>query len=126
MNLYAESVPAGFPSPAAYYIEGKLDLNEHLIQNPSATFFVKVSGDSMTRAGIFDGDILILDRSQKAKNSSIIVAALDGEFTVKRLMISDGKLFLYPENPKYKTIQIEENSSFAVWGVVTYVIHKTK
>ena len=124
INLYASPVNAGFPSPATDYVEDKLDLNEHLVRHPAATFFVKASGDSMTGAGIFDGDILIVDRSLKPANSSIVIAVLNGDFTVKRLHMSKGKVTLLPENPKYKPVDIDEDSGFSVWGVVTYVIHK--
>ncbi len=124
INLYASPVNAGFPSPATDYVEDKLDLNEHLVKHPAATFFVKASGDSMAGAGIFNGDILIVDRSLKPASSSIVIAVLNGDFTVKRLRMSKGKVSLLPENPRYKPVEINENSGFSVWGVVTYVIHK--
>ncbi len=123
--LFNGPVPAGFPSPASDYIEGRLDLNEYLVKHPAATFFVRASGDSMTGAGIFPGDILIVDRALKPSDSSIVIASLNGEFTVKRLRISDGKLSLVPENKSYKPIEIHDDSDFRIWGVVTHVIHKT-
>lgn len=123
--LAAERIQAGFPSPAENYIDGKLDLNEHLIAHPAATFYVRAAGDSMINAGIKQGDLLIVDKSLQAKNNDIVVAVLDGEFTLKRLIIEEEKCFLKPENDKYKIIEINENSNFVVWGVVTYVISKT-
>ena len=124
--LYCSTVAAGFPSPADDYIEKKLDLNEHLIRKPSATFFVRVSGDSMNGVGIFPGDLLIVDRSLKARHRSVILACLDGDFTVKRLMIRDGEPELHPENPKCKPTKISSDHQFEIWGVVTYVIHEPK
>ncbi len=123
-KLFAGAVNAGFPSPASDYVEDKLDLNEHLIRHPASTFFVRVAGDSMIGAGIFDGDILIVDRSIKPINLNIVIAVLDDEFTVKRLLISKNGAILYPENPKYKPVEIKSDSGLIIWGVVTYVIHK--
>ncbi len=123
-SIFAEPVAAGFPSPASGYMEGRLDLNEHLIRHPAATFFVRASGDSMTGAGIFDGDILIVDRSLKAADSDIVVALLDGGFTVKRLRISSGRISLVPENPRHSPIEVHDESDLRIWGVVTYVVHK--
>ena len=123
LPMYLESVSAGFPSPAEDYVEGKLDLNEHLIKNPTATFFVRVTGNSMEGAGIYSGDTLIVDRSINPKNSSVIIAALNGELTVKRLSKKNNKLTLYPENTNYKPIEITMDMEFEVWGVVTTVIH---
>ncbi len=118
-------VPAGFPSPAQDYIEDVLDLNELLIQHPAATYFVRVEGYSMINAGIYPGDILIVDRSLEAANGKVVIAVLDGEFTVKRLSVNKkGDYFLIPDNPDYQTIRITENIGFSVWGVVTNVIHK--
>lgn len=124
LPLYLSAISAGFPSPAEDYIDKRLDLNEHLIRNPAATFFVRVEGDSMRDAGVASGDILIVDRAAEARNDSIVVAALDGELTVKRLCKKHGRLFLVPENPDYKPIEIYPEASFQVWGVVTYIIHK--
>jgi DNA polymerase V len=123
LPLYT-SVAAGFPSPADDYIEEELDLNDFLIRNPEATFFVKVSGDSMVRAGIYEGDILIVDCSLEAHSGDVIVALIDGEFTVKRLVHQQGKYYLQPENPAYRPMEVNEGCSFQVWGVVTNVIHK--
>jgi len=116
-------VSAGFPSPAEDYIEGKLDLNKYLIKHPAATFFVKVTGNSMIDAGIHDGDILIVDRSIKPSSRKVVIAIVNGELTVKRIRITKGKLLLMPENRDYKPLQVEEEMGFEVWGVVTNVIH---
>ena len=124
--LFCARIPAGFPSPADDYIENALDLNEHLIKHPAATFFVRVTGDSMTGASINSGDILIVDRSVTAVNRSIIVAVLNGEFTVKRLVKSGSVIQLFPENPAYETVVITNGSEFEVWGVVMYIIHSAR
>lgn len=123
LPLYGSKVAAGFPSPADDYIEAKLDLNEHLIKHPAATFFVRVSGNSMIDAGIHENDILIVDRSLKPEHGKIAVVALDGQLTVKRLHQKNNKLFLMPENKNFKPIEVAENSDIYVWGIVTNVIH---
>lgn len=122
--ISSERVSAGFPSPAENYIEGELNLNTLLVKNPSATFFVKVSGDSMLGAGIHPNDILIVDRSIDVKNNDIIIASVNREFTVKRFRQDNNSIRLEPENPKYKPIIITESMDFEVWGIVTSVIHK--
>jgi len=122
--FFMSAVEAGFPSPAEDYIEGSLDLNKHLIKHPAATFFVRVSGDSMINAGIYPGDILIVDRSLEATDKKIVIAVIDGELTVKRLRHRDNLLFLEPENDAYIPIKITKEMSFEVWGVVTNVVHK--
>jgi len=122
--LQVSRLSAGFPSPADDFTDVKLDLNDHLIKHPSATFFVQVSGDSMTGAGIFDGDLLVVDRSLEPKNKSIIVAVLDGELTVKRLKKIEAAIMLVPENPDYDSIDVSEDADFSVWGVVVWVLHK--
>lgn len=124
IKLYSSRVQAGFPSPADDFIERSLDLNEHLISHPSATFFVRVSGDSMIGAGIHHNDILIVDRSLKPKSDSIIIAVLNGELTVKRLKIKENSYSLVPENPEYEVIHVNEDMEFQVWGVVTSVVHQ--
>jgi DNA polymerase V len=116
--------PAGFPSPADDYIEDRLDLNEHLIKNPASTFFVRVSGNSMQDASIHDGDILVVDRSLEPRDRKIVIAVVDGELSVKRLRIKDGKPALQPENSDYETIEINRQNDFRIWGVVTNVIHE--
>jgi DNA polymerase V len=120
--LYLSSVQAGFPSAADDYLDRKIDLNEHLIKHPAASFFVKVKGDSMIGAGIYSGDMLIVDRSEDPKNNSIVVAILNGEFTVKRLQKTENKIFLIAENPNYKSIEITQGMDFEVWGVVLHTI----
>lgn len=115
-------VAAGFPSPADDFLEDKLDLNEKLIKHPAATFFVRVAGNSMIKAGIHSGDLLIVDRSLEPRSGSIVVAVLNGDFTVKRISKKGDKLFLMPENPRYQPIEITDDSNFQVWGVVTNVI----
>jgi len=121
--LFVSSVPAGFPSPADDYIEGPLDLNRHLIKHPAATFFVRVSGDSMIVAGIHDGDILIVDRSLEPQDGNIVIANLEGELTVKRIRILTDRLVLVPENEDYAPRQVDQNTEFQVWGVVVHAIH---
>ncbi len=124
LPLFITKVAAGFPSPAEDYIEGKLDLNEYLIKHPSATFFVRVQGNSMIHAGIHDSDILVVDRAVEPRDGKIVVAVINGEMTVKRIRKKSGKLYLVPENDEFKPIEITETSDFRVWGVVTSVIHK--
>lgn len=117
------TISAGFPSPADDYIEGRLDLNQHLIKHPAATFFVRATGDSMIGAGIHSGDLLVVDRALTPGENSVVIAVLNGELTVKRLLKKDGRLFLAADNSKYPPIEISEGASFEVWGVVTNVIH---
>ncbi|MGE4298079.1 MAG: LexA family protein [Desulfovibrionaceae bacterium] len=124
LPLYLAAVAAGFPSPADDFIDQKLDLNEYCIDHPAATFFVRVHGDSMREAGIHDGDVLVVDRAADPANNKVVIAALDGELTVKRLHTKNGALFLMPANPEFKPIEITEGRGFEIWGVVTYVIHK--
>lgn len=122
--LFSCSVSAGFPSPADDYIDQRLDLNELLIANPAATFFVRTAGDSMTGAGINSDDILIVDRSLTAISGKIVIAVVDGELTVKRLVQTASSCTLMAENPDYPAIKINKDSDFQVWGVVTSVIHQ--
>ena len=122
--LYGSRVAAGFPSPADDYIEGTLDLNEHLITHPSATFFVRATGYSMINAGIYPGDILITDRSLTATHGKVVVVALNGELTVKRLHHKSGIIKLLSENPEYPDIEMINNDELHIWGVVTNVIHQ--
>jgi DNA polymerase V len=124
LPLYVSQIKAGFPSPADDYVDKSLDLNSYLIANPISTFFVRVEGDSMINAGILSGDILIVDKSIDNPMNKIVVALLNGEFTVKRLTKRDGSVFLLPENPKYPNIEITEFVDFQVWGVVTGVVRK--
>ncbi len=122
LPLYASRVPAGFPSPADDYVDQRLDLND-LIERPAATFFVTVTGDSMTGASIHDGDLLVVDRSLEATNGRIVIAAVNGELTVKRLALKAGSAWLLPENPAYSPLQLKEGLECVIWGVVTRVIH---
>lgn len=124
LPLYSHKVRAGFPSPADDYIEDRLDLNEKLIKDKNATFLLKVAGDSMKDAGIFEDDILIVDRSINAKDGHIVIAAIDGELTVKRLSMKSTGVFLVPENDKYPPIPVKEENDVVIWGVVTSTIHQ--
>jgi DNA polymerase V len=125
-DAHISSVPAGFPSPADDYKANKLDLDELVIHNPQATFYVRVSGDSMKNAGIENGDIVVVDRSLDATHNAIIVAILNGGFTLKRLYDKDGARYLVPANRLYKPIKVTQEMEFQVWGVVTYCIHRVK
>ena len=122
-SLFEAVVPAGFPSPAADYEEDKLDLNKYLVKNPAATFFVRVTGDSMVGAGIHHGDLLVVDRSLEPKDKNVVIAVVEGELTVKRIRIGKKKIALEPENENYSVQQITEDTEFEVWWVVTSVIH---
>jgi len=124
LAVFLSRVPAGFPSPADDYIEQTLDLNEHLIQRETATFFVRVAGHSMTGAGIHDGDILVVDRAVEPTDGAIVVAALDGELTVKRYCAGDDRPALVPENESHAPIPVREGQDLVVWGVVQHVIHE--
>lgn len=123
-DLYTTKISAGFPSPADDFLDRKLDLNEYLVRNPSATFLVRVNGNSMVNAGISDGDILIIDRSVEATDGKVVIGVINGEFTVKRIMKKGKKIFLKPENEKFSPIEITEDMDFKIWGVVVYTIHK--
>ena len=123
LPVFLGRLPAGFPSPADDYLEGKLDLNRHLIKHPAATFFVRVTGDSMIGAGIHSGDLLVVDRSLEPADKHVVVAVLDGELTVKRLFKQHGVLRLLPENLNYQPIEITPQQTIEIWGVVTSVIH---
>jgi len=118
--LFLSKVPAGFPSPADDFMEHTLDLNEHLIQHPSATFFCRVSGQSMTGLGIFDGDLLIIDRAITAKDGDVVLAAVNGELTCKRLDAANRQLCA--ANPDYPPIAIGESMDLVIEGVVTHSI----
>ncbi len=121
------SAAAGFPSPAENYIEEQLDLNRYLIKNKESSFFVRVSGDSMINVGIFDNDILIVDRSITPNRQSIILASLDGELVIKKLIKDQsGNYYLKSENINYPNIKINSNTDTMIWGVVTYVIHNLR
>ncbi len=124
--MYSHSVSAGFPSPADDYIEDRLDLNALLVNNKAATFFLRVKGDSMLNAGIHHGDIIVVDRSVQPVHRSIVVAVVDGELTVKRLISRSGVTELHAENPKYLPIRLQEGQELTIWGVVTSSIHQLK
>jgi len=121
--LFLSGVSAGFPSPADDYLDRRLDLNEHLIKNPAATFFVRVAGDSMTGAGINDDDMLIVDRSLEPANGNIVIAVINGELAVKRLLKKNGDCQLVAESQHYPPLDINEDTPLEIWGVVTYAIH---
>ena len=123
VTLYLNSVCAGFPSPANDYLEGEIDLNRYLIKNPLATFIVKSQGNCMLQAGIHSGDLLIVDKSIKPKNHSIVTASIDGDLTVKRIKISGKKFLLSSDNKNYRNVKINNKSDIFIWGIVTKVIH---
>ncbi len=117
--VYGSTVPAGFPSPADDYLETRLDLNDLLVHDPAATFMVRVCGDSMSGAGISSDDVLVIDRSIEPVSGHIVLAIVDGEFTVKRLQKQNGHIFLLPENPAYPPIELQDGQELEIWGVVT-------
>ena len=123
LPLALSRVEAGFPSPADDYMERSLDLNEHVIKHPSSTYFMRASGDSMTGAGIFDGDLLIVDRSLEPAHGRVAVVEVDGQLTVKRLFKLKGRFLLKSENASCPPIELQEGSEVIVWGVVTHVLH---
>ena len=123
LPMYASGVSAGFPSPADDYLEGSLDLNAHLVREPTATFFVRAQGESMIDAGIHDGDLLVVDRSEQARSGSVVIASINGELTVKRYVRREGKAWFEPENKAYQAILPNEEDDVRMWGVVTNVIH---
>ena len=119
-----EGVSAGFPSPATDFMETNIDLNKELSENPLATFYIKVKGNSMIDAGINDKDVLVVDRSLEPQNNKIAICFIDGEFTVKRIQVEKDCLYLMPENPNYEPIKVTEENQLIIWGMVTYVIKK--
>ncbi len=125
IQLFSDAVPAGFPSPATDYCERKLDLNELCIQHPAATYFVRAQGDSMIEAGIFPGDVLVVDRSLSASHGDIVIASVNGELTVKRLETSP-QMRLVPMNGLHEPIDIPEGADLEVFGVATTVIHSLR
>nr|MDK2851012.1 polymerase [Candidatus Cloacimonadota bacterium] len=122
--LFVTKVPAGFPSPATDYTEKELDLNERLLVHKKHTYFMEVDGYSMVGAGIFPGDLAIVDRALEPATKNVVVALVDGEFMIKRLVIEKGEYWLVPENEEFQPIKITEEADFIIWGVVTYVIHR--
>ena len=122
--LFTSPIEAGFPSFVENDIDNRLNLNDFLIENKTATYFLRVKGNSMNGVGIFDEDILVVDKSKEPTSGKIIIACLNGEFTVKRLLIKNSKIYLKPENPQYKSILVTKECNFEVFGVVVYNIHK--
>ena len=123
LPLAGERVAAGFPSPADDYVDVGIDLNDQLIRHPTSTFFLRVSGDSMTGAGIHDGDLLVVDRSLDPRPGRVVVAVLDGGFTLKRLMRHQGRLRLEAANPSYPPLDLQSCDDAQIWGVAIHVIH---
>ena len=126
LELYSNPVSAGFPSPAEDHMDITLDLNEYLIKHPAATFYIYAKGDSMRDAGIYDGDVMIVDRSLNPGSKDVVIAVINGEFTVKRIYKNNNKTYLNPENKDYKSTLITEDMDFQIWGVVTHAIHSFK
>ncbi|MCL4150702.1 UNVERIFIED_CONTAM: hypothetical protein GTU68_000171 [Idotea baltica] len=122
--FFDAGISAGFPSPAEDFKEKRISLDRELIKNKEATFFAKVSGQSMIGAGLDDNDLLVIDRSIEPAHNKIAVCFLDGEFTVKRLKVDTEGLWLQPENPNYPIIRITDENDFVIWGIVTNVIKK--
>jgi DNA polymerase V len=124
LPLLLQRIPAGFPSPADEYAETALDLNTYLVRNKTATFFFRVIGDSMTGAHIHDGDLLVVDRSIEPRHGHIVLAVINGEYTVKRLHNLNGVIELRAENPAYPAIRFREHDELQVWGVVTGAVSR--
>ena len=122
--LYSSKVQAGFPSPADDHSDGELDLNELVIRRPAATFYARAEGESMRDAGIFDGDLLVVDRSLKPDTGNIVVAVLNGCLTVKRLTRREGQWLLVSDNPAHVTIPVPEDDECLIWGVVTFSLRR--
>ena len=122
--LVEQGISAGFPSPADDFKEIRISLDKELVKNKAATFYARVSGESMVGAGLDDGDLLVIDRSLDPQSGKIAVCFIDGEFTVKRIKKEEDRLYLMPENKKYKRIEIKEENELIIWGVVEYVIKK--
>ena len=123
LPLFGSKIRAGFPSPADDHLEATIDLNQHYVRHPAATFFVRVQGTSMIGAGIHSGDMLVVDRSLEAKSGSIVIAVVNGEMTLKRLLLSGDEVWLMPENPDFQPLQILDGMELQLWGVVAHVIH---
>ncbi len=124
---YADAgVTAGFPSPAQNSLENSIDLNKELVKHAATTFYAKVVGDSMRDAGIGDGDLIVIDKGLDPQDGDIVVAFIDGEFTLKRIKIDKSRecLWLMPENERYKPIKVTEDNDFKIWGIVTYSIKR--
>lgn len=126
LPLVTARVEAGFPSPAEDHVDQALDLNEHLVSHPAATFFVRVKGNSMKDANILSGDLLIVDRSVTPGDKQIVVAMLDGEFCVKRLRRSEGRVWLEAANPEFPQFEITDEQELTIWGAVTFIVHQAR
>ena len=124
MHYAQEGISAGFPSPAEDFKEARISIDQEVVKNETATFYARVSGDSMQGAGLDDGDLLVIDRSLQPQHDKIAVCFIDGEFTVKRLKVDKDAVYLMPENKKYKPIKITEENQLVIWGIVTYVVKK--
>ena len=124
--LSEENISAGFPSPAEDYLQEEIDLNEYLIANPASTFILRVNGNSMTKAGIQNDDLIIIDKSINPRPGNIVIASLDGNFTIKRLLEKDGEHYLKADQPNYPMIKISNQEQVEIWGVAIYSIHKIK
>lgn len=122
--LLRRAVPAGFPSPADDYVEQRISLDDQLIQHRESTFFMRVAGDSMRGLGIFDGDLLVVDRALPATHGCVVIAVVDGEFTVKQLLHTPGGQILRAAHPDYSDMHIKAEQDFAIWGVVNWNVHK--
>lgn len=126
LPLADAGIKAGFPSPAQDYMDIAIDLNQELVRHPSTTFYGRVRGDSMQDAHVFDGDILVIDKSLEPQSGDMAVCYIDGEFTIKYIEVSDNGVSLIPANPLYPTINVTADQDLIIWGVVTYVIHKAQ
>ncbi|VVC84789.1 translesion error-prone DNA polymerase V autoproteolytic subunit [Sideroxydans sp. CL21] len=122
--LLRKAVPAGFPSPSDDYVERRLSLDEHLIQHRESTFFMRVAGHSMRDLGIFDGDLLVVDRSVPATHGCVVVAVIDGEFTVKQLLYTPQGKVLRAAHPDYPEVAVTAEHDFSIWGVVQWNVHR--
>lgn len=123
LPLFGCPVPAGFPSPADDHLDAPFDLTRYLFRHPASTFLARVSGDSMTGAGIHPGDLVAVDRALRAGDGSIVVAVVEGEHTIKRLQLRAGEPWLVAENARYPPLAVDREAGLTVWGVVTHVIH---
>ena len=124
--LFLSRVPAGLPAAAEDHVDGCLDLNEHLVEHRESTFFIRVQGQSMTGAGIEDGDLLVVDRALEAADGDLVVAMVDNELTLKRLQKRNGQVRLLPENPCFRPIEFADGQELSIWGVATSVVHSLR
>jgi DNA polymerase V len=124
LYLAQEGVSAGFPSPADDFKELRISIDQEVVRNEEATFYARVSGESMQGAGLDDGDLLVIDRSMEPQDNKIAVCYIDGAFTVKRLKVEVDCIYLMPENKNYKPIKVSEEDQLQIWGIVTYVVKK--